>query len=487
MSSAQLVPIHITRLRDFDFGEMEAEAEVPERPDLLIGGFIDPHGVINEARNGRRFLFLGYKGSGKSGIAEHLSLIDDPELFVRVVHIADLSFTSLGQMAGVSGELESRFPTAWSWLLLLQLFDSFSRDAGCNLGQDDRLWYVVEALKTAGFLPDAELTKTVETTLKKTAGLKLWQCLDIGRERIDKTDTDLHCFVDWLKRNASNVRSKSRHLLVVDGLDDLLKGGKLAHTALECLLFEVKRLNLEFAKSCNPAKILVLCRTDLFDRLPGANNNKLRQVYATNLDWSDNSKDVKQCPLIEIINRRASLTGQCPIDVFETFLPPTIDAYSKGDIRTQLLEHTRHIPRDIIMLFKSLQAYSGSGRLTKHQVFDGLAAYSRYLVDEMTDELGGYIDPAQIGMAKSLFTKVRKRATTIGELEDRAKRLRFPDSFYIRGILRVLFECSLIGNAPTVNSHSKDSHFKFRNRYATFDPFQAVLFHRGLWKGLDLH
>ena len=487
MSSAQFAPSPVTRLRDFDFGEMEAEAEAPDRPDLLINGFIDPHGVINEARNGRRFLFLGYKGSGKSGIAEHLSLIDDPLLFVKVIHIADLSFTSLGQMVGTNGEPESRFPTAWSWLLLLQLFESFASDAGCRLGNDDRLWYVIEALKAAGFLPDAELKKTVETTLKKTAGLKLWQFLDLGRERLEKTDADLHCFVDWLRSNALDVRSQSRHLLVVDGLDDLLKAGKLAHTALECLLFEVKRLNLDFARFKSPAKILVLCRTDLFDRLPGANNNKLRQVYATNLDWSKDAKDLKRCPLIDIINRRASLTAQCAVDIFETFLPPSIDAYSKDDIRTQLLEHTRHIPRDMIMLFKALQEYSGAERLTKHQVFDGLAAYSRYLVDEMTDELGGYVDPAQIGMAKSLFTKVRKRAATVGELEERAKRLRFPDSFDLRGILRVLFECSLVGNAPTVNSHPKDTHFKFRNRYATFDPFQAVFFHRGLWKGLDLH
>ncbi len=139
------------------------------------------------------------------------------------------------------------------------------------------------------------------------------------------------------------------------------------------------------------------------------------------------------------------------------------------------------------MLFKSLQQHSGDSRLTQRQVFDGLASYSKYLIHEMTDELGGYVEPAQIEMAKSLFTKVRKRRVKVEELDDHAKRLKFPNNFEVRTILRVLFECSLIGNVAAVTSHHSDAHFKFRNGYASFDPFQAVFFHRGLWNGLDLH
>ncbi|HEY6347095.1 MAG TPA: hypothetical protein VIY49_36860 [Bryobacteraceae bacterium] len=480
------------RLKDFDFGEMEAEAEARDQPDLLLSGFIDHLGMIEEARDGRRFLFLGYKGSGKSGLAEHLALLADQEspngkeLFVRVLHIADLSFTNMAQMIEKGGENEARFPVAWSWLLLLQMFDSFGEDKGANVHEGD-LWYVIDALKDAGFLPDAKLIKTVETTLKKGAGLKLWDVINVGTEKMEKSNADVPCFVEWLKRNARRVRSPNRHLLVVDGLDDLLRKGKQAYVALECLLFEAKRLNNELSRNGTPAKVIVLCRTDLFDLLPGGNNNRLHQVYAVELNWSDHPDHPKDSALVRIINRRANLGLKEEIDIFDTFLPPSLDPRdSRGDIQGHLLEHTRRIPRDMVMLFKCLQKHSGSGRMTPNQVFDGLAAYSNYLVGEMADELGHHVEREQINAAISLFKQVRKQAVSVGELEHHAKLLRYASDFEIRRILRVLFDCSLIGNGPNVKSNPRDAIFKFRDRYATFNPSQTVFFHRGLWKGLDL-
>lgn len=475
------------RFKDFYFGGAEAEKEAADHPDLLLHAFIDHQGTIEEARNGRSFLFLGYKGSGKSALAEHLYLLKEPELFVKVVHIADLPFANLGQIVEGGAEPESRFPTAWSWLLLVQLFDLFSQDEGSELYRNEHLWSVIETLQATGFLPNAKLTKTLETTLKKTYALKLWDIVNIGRERTEKSNTDLPCFVECLRANAASFKSNSKHLLIIDGLDDLLRTRKLAHTALECLLFESKRLNNEFSKAGTPAKIIVLCRTDLFDKLPSANKNKLRQDYGVNLDWSDHLHNPRRAALVQIINQRASLQYGNPIDVFEKFLPRTIEA--GGEIRGQLLDHTRRTPRDMVMLFKYLQRNSGKDRMTPGQVWEGLAEYSKeYLVGELKDELGGYAESHQIDSAVHLFMRTRKAAVSVAHLEDQANKLYGGtlDQRTVRDILRVLFECSLIGTAPTVNSNSTEVHFKFKNRHARFDPFQAVFFHRGLWKGLNL-
>jgi hypothetical protein len=483
------------RLKDFDFGEVEAEAEARDHSNLLLSGFVDHLGMIEEARNGRRFLFLGYKGSGKSGLAEHLALLadqgsssDGKDLFVRVLHIADLSFNRLGEIVEKGGELEARFPTAWSWLLLLQLFDSFSGDYAASLEGGDLYVDVVGQLENAGFLPNAELKRTIETTLNKDARLTLGSVMSVGTQKLEKSNADVPWFVEWLKRAASRVRSPNRHLLVLDGLDDLLRRGKLVYIALECLLFEVQRLNNELSKNGTRAKVIVLCRTDLFDLLPGGNNNKLREAYAVELDWSDHLNEPGRSALVRIINQRANLGREEPLDVFGTFLPQTLDPHDpRGEIRGQLLEHTRWIPRDMVKLLKCLQEHSGSARMTRNQVFDGLAAYSHYLVGEMADELGGHIEKEQINNAISLFKTVRKQTVTVPELEHHATRLRYGPNFDLRKILRVLFDCSLIGNGPSVKGNARDAHFKFRDRYSTFNPSQAVFFHRGLWKGLDLH
>lgn len=49
-----------------------AEQEGAADPNLLLDGFFDLGGLVQEATAGHRFLFLGYKGSGKSAISEEL-------------------------------------------------------------------------------------------------------------------------------------------------------------------------------------------------------------------------------------------------------------------------------------------------------------------------------------------------------------------------------------------------------------------------------
>lgn len=60
--------------RDIEFGRADAKEEGAEYPDLLINGYLDSTGVINLALNCSTFLFLGYKGSGKTALLEHIRL-----------------------------------------------------------------------------------------------------------------------------------------------------------------------------------------------------------------------------------------------------------------------------------------------------------------------------------------------------------------------------------------------------------------------------
>jgi hypothetical protein len=65
MRSTKTVPFNSIR-----FGKTSAEKESSEWPDLLTKGYFDPYGFIDAAKQHGPFLFLGYKGSGKSAIGE---------------------------------------------------------------------------------------------------------------------------------------------------------------------------------------------------------------------------------------------------------------------------------------------------------------------------------------------------------------------------------------------------------------------------------
>ena len=60
--------------RKIAFGFASAEAERKHDPGLLIDGHIDFKSATDEALRGSRFLFLGYKGAGKSHIGARLLL-----------------------------------------------------------------------------------------------------------------------------------------------------------------------------------------------------------------------------------------------------------------------------------------------------------------------------------------------------------------------------------------------------------------------------
>ena len=480
------------RFKDLILGFDSADYEATHHPDLLLRGFVDPRGLADVARSGKKFLFLGSKGSGKSALGEHLKLVAqrDPELFVTFVNIDDVSFATFSQILKGSMEPEARYPLVWSWLLLLFLLNSFSKDQGSNFNQDDELFLSVEALKQLGLLPEPSLKGAVHATSEKTFSVKLNTVIG-GVEGAYKSTPgtgDLPFFVERLKLISGRFQSKSKHLLIIDGFDELLRRGHLQYDALGALIFEANRLNLSFADAGNPAKIVVLCRTDLFERFPGPNKNKIRQNSAVQLDWLDDPFQPKASSLVHLINHRASLSLGEAIDVFETFLPPELKDYRDEGIRAELLAHTRRIPRDIVNLFAKLQEYSGDGRMSIGQVFSGIAAYSRdYLLPEITDEMDNYVSGEHIELSKKLFATVRKINPQLYELREQCKVLGYPESYDLMNALNVLFDCGAIGNILTLRNGRSRSIFKYENRHASFNQAQGVLIHRGLWRALNLN
>lgn len=60
--------------RQINFGLSDAQTEGEDYPNLLSDGYVDILQVVDKAINTSVFLFLGYKGSGKSSLSEHLRL-----------------------------------------------------------------------------------------------------------------------------------------------------------------------------------------------------------------------------------------------------------------------------------------------------------------------------------------------------------------------------------------------------------------------------
>lgn len=471
------------------FGYSSAEKERAEDPELLLSGYLDYKAATDLAKTGKKYLFLGYKGTGKSAIGERLALTLKAEhgSFVRLVSLGDFPFTPFSKIIRGDVEPEAKYPTAWSWLFLTYILESLSQDAALHHPDSIAFCDAVKAFRMMGLSPAGDPASLVRTSSKNNFSLALpGKLAEYSWSRSEtRPASELPSFVESLKTMLSQARSPNNHFLIIDGLDDILTNREVQYRSLSALISEVARLNKLFSSARCPAKVVVLCRTDIFERLPGANKNKIRQDDALELDWYHDPRDPYASLLVEIAQLRASRSLGRSTDIFTDYFPRYI-----GHTETiqYLLDMTRHTPRDFLRLMTHIQEICGDGKITEGQVKSGLRDYSiKYFLPEIQDELSGYAAPDEISRLISALSKMRKRDFKIRELIDAAGSLVKPlAGERIFEICTALFDCGAIGNIQHQPGGTTFYTFKYRNRHSSFSESSDIVLHRGLWKALNL-
>jgi len=239
-------------------------------------------------------------------------------------------------------------------------------------------------------------------------------------------------------------------------------------------------------------KVVVLCRTDLFERLPGANKNKLRRDWSVVLDWYHDPRDPRASALMDLANLRAQVALGRPIDVVDRFFPPKI---REGEIRKLVLDHTRHTPRDFGQLLGSTQRIAEASRtsrqhvLSREQIMSGLRDYSiTYFLPEIRDELEGYFSAAEIDQIVGTLTAARAREFSFKDLKAAAAAVD-AGALDLERVIRVLFGCSALGTIQTRTFNGRRSTrftFEYRNRNSSVSMNERFFLHRGVWKALNL-
>lgn len=475
--------------KNIAFGFSSAEKERQEAPNLLINGYVDYKAASDVAKSGEKFLFLGYKGAGKSSIGERLELTLQAEdaQFVKLVSLGDFPFTPFSKIIRGDAEPEVKYPAAWSWLLLTYILESFAQDEALYHPDPIALQDAIKAFRMMGLSPAGNPAALVRASSKSNFKLslpgKLAEYSWSGSET--KPASELPNFVESLKTMLSQARSTSRHYLIIDGLDDVLTSREVQYRSLSALIFEVSRLNKLFLSFGCPVSIVLLCRTDIFERIPGANKNKIRQDSAVELDWYHDPREPYDSLLVKIAELRGNLSLKKNVDLFKNYFSSHID---RVETIRYLLDMTRHTPRDFLRVMAHIQEFAGDEKVTDKQVKSGLREYSiKYFLPEIQDELSGYGTPDEISRLISAFAKVRKRDFKLSELIVAAGSLIKPlNSERTFELCEALFNCSAIGNIHNRPGGSTFYTFKYRNRHSSFNENENIMLHRGLWKALNL-
>jgi hypothetical protein len=340
-------------------------------------------------------------------------------------------------------------------------------------------------LHELGLMPLSDLALLVATSSKQSFKASLPRLLEYSTERVSASqDLQLHQIVMSLRRAVTAFPTDNRHVVFIDGLDSIVTQRELQFQSLAALMHEASALNMLFRRSGRPFKFVVLCRTDIFDRLPGANINKIRQDESVSLTWFDVPGEPDRTRLLRLVNLRARQSLGRRVDVFAEFLPPEV---SERDTRTLLLDHTRHTPRDVVQVLRKLQQHAGGAeRLSARQVKSALRAYSiEYFLPELRNELAGYLEPDDIDKSLTLLTSLHRARITFADLERAAAELELvPLDLHV--LVRALFDASCIGTVSETPGRRPHYTFKYRNPMATIVPGQPMRIHPGALKGLNI-
>ena len=482
--------------KEISFGFKSAEAERRRRPELLLEGFFEKSDMIDDLVNGAYYLVLGYKGSGKSAIAEHLALMSQQreQLFVDTILLRDFPYEQVPKV--VPGEIGTSVRTnlAWSILLLLKLFESLCRDEGLRIETGADLAEIRAGLQRLNLIPKRKFRDLVLASREIDLGLELSKTFKTGiKSTYEPPIMVLSHVRDVLRDLVCQAVTESRHLLIIDGLDEVFNLFSDTYQTLASLVHEVDELNSEFDRVGACAKILLLCRTDLFERLPSANANKLRD-YAVVLDWYHKPGDPLASDLYSVAHQRALLAGYKGSNVLEECLPAVISRSFGEDLPTHryIMDHTRHTPRDFLQLLNHIQRETkGMGGPNESAILDGLREYSlNYFLPEVKDELAGYFDPDQVDLCFRIVGGLRRREFELEELIQYSRESGYDGRLDLREALRVLFDCSAVGNIVYRPRKGRPPGsyftFRYRNRNASVNYKERFVLHRGVWKALNL-
>ena len=472
---------------EFDFRKINlGKADGIAFPNLLRDGYYDIDKVVNQVYDTSNFLFLGYKGSGKSALSEHLKLSANDGTLIVQQSLKDFPYKMFAKIVSGDSEQEYKLKVAWRWLLLVQVLSNLILDKDAKPKSVSEIKQLTVFMTQGGIFPLLGLSALVSKTSSRTFQGSVKNFSYSQTTNYENAQISFEWLINYIKNVIVGYTEMHKQVVVIDGLDDILTSREIQYLAIVALINEIKDLNVFFKENDMPIKIIVLCRTDIFERLPDANKNKIKRDCSYTFCWYKEGHDKQNdCGLIDILNLRGRLVYPQIGDVIKALFP---NKYNGTDVYEALLEMTRHTPRDFMQLLLSIQTSCTSAKVSEYNIQEGIKEYSTdYFLPEIKDEMAGYIPYKYIDSIVNILSSFREREFSYQDFLDGFDALQIRD-ITPELVLNVLYDCSAIGHVyPYGEGKTTRITFKYRNRHSSFNKTNRIILHKGLWKALNVN
>ncbi|WP_155830381.1 P-loop ATPase, Sll1717 family [Glycomyces tenuis] len=476
------------------FGEIAAEDEAEKWPKMFVDGFYDLRNVSSSIREGNTLLLIGPKGAGKSSYIEYLKLSAENQQsqFIKREDLSELRGAwKTDRLLDESGSEISE--NAWSVWIWCRIFKSLMDDAASSLHSDPSIGQLYRQLQAAGIV-EGDFPSIVKEVRLRRHKFSIPKIYEYSTENTGSSSMNLLHLRDTLASIVSEARTPNTHILALDGLDSAEIGSNSYWKQLASLLRSSAGIHRRLRNSSSVIRLCLLCRVDVFLRIPIADSNKIRQSWGTELNWSDGLDTPEDSSLWDLLESKASARGPNISNLVDTYFPNVMEVGQRGEkprhifMPKYLIDLTRNTPRDVIMLMKSIQSQILPDQsLSVKRIRAGANSYCQnYFVNEISNELVGMLPQDVSAGVIGSMSRLPGRGFSRDQFTKVFSSLASEADTSIDKLLTQLYLAGAIANVRR-SSDSEYVRFYHRRNFAEIDLEGPFILHNALALALNLH
>ena len=218
--------------RNIQLGKADAQEEGAEYPDLLLNGYYDNNNIVNQVYDTTKFLFLGYKGSGKSALSEHLKLSASEGVSVVQQSLKDFPYKMFAKIVSGDSEQEYKSKVAWRWLLLVQVLSNLIADKDAKPTNVFEIEQLTDFMTQSGVFPLVGISALVTKTTSRKFQTQIKNFSYAKTTTNENAQISFEWLIDYIKHLISGYKEMHSHIIVIDGLDDILTSREIQYLSI---------------------------------------------------------------------------------------------------------------------------------------------------------------------------------------------------------------------------------------------------------------
>lgn len=474
-------------LNNINFGYADAEMELQRTPEIFDNAFFDPKSYLNDLLNGPAFLLLGRKGSGKTAYSAKIRRMaqSDKYIIARPSSLTKFDYTMFESFAGKKGVIGGRrFMSTWTYLLLVEIV-KLVRDNVVSC-ENERISALINALEEHGILSSEDIVHSANFIKKRGVELSIDASIASVKGQRSTEETIVINDMDEISELMTSCLSELyfgdiSHYLLIDGLDDALRCECFASDVIMGLVRASQDINRIMFTSSLKMKIVILLRTDIWDKCKDPDKNKITRDESINLLWDIPSLDNIVLKRIQQYYPDLDKTEEMWKYLFR-------GTYLEIDIVKCLYQHTLLRPRDILAFMIECKNANPILPITESDMRRIVSRYSmNYFIREMEDELTGFTSDINISHLITTMSRLKHKEFWVNKFIELMRNYVDIDQYEAMELLEYLFAAGYIGQyrENCSNGRSFIVH-KYINLLEKFQIEDKCCIHRGLRKALSI-